>query len=359
MNRKEFGYVFLAAGIFACVLTGCCGKSAKEATAEVKNSYEQTFREASAAQEDVSESYTRLNTKLSLLQEDLNNDPNADYQNQFESIFGAVPKTIDQAIEWVDSSLDYIVDEDWEHFSPIIRKFKDLETVDGSFREKEISFTVKNTADLLEEMPLSAENLGKILAATIEQGAEVSFDDKGFSFNWESQDNMFEVKLEPDPEVWLNFVQRYNECAKQFNAESGAEVISMISLDDSRIREGQDAYLGYPYYELNFFNEMSDDASMEVYLTPRKDRIDRVECTLEVTETVQYRAALDALAMGMRSRCALYALIEGLSVDQAIGISNELNEINEGPATIDHCEISFSIDDDGYLSFLIWNHAET
>lgn len=93
-----------------------------------------------------------------------------------EHIIGFIPNSKDDFIPYVENATNFIVTNN--AFEAIINKFKTLSTIDNFdvSTSGEYNIIIKDTTICAEEMQISEEMLGYILAMITEYGADVSFD---------------------------------------------------------------------------------------------------------------------------------------------------------------------------------------
>lgn len=236
--------ILLAAAITGVVfLSGCTDTSAKDATEAVKSAYTQAIQESEVANEgkslgefiDQAHGYNELYLKLTTLDKNLSEGSDADYSDQYETYFGSKPTSAEEAKQWTDDALGYIVEEDRDLLSPFIRTMKDSTSVsEGNFEDQKASFKVEDTAALLNELHLSADSFGKILAMTDIYASKIDFSETGFDFSWDGTGGEFTLKLVPPADCYVDFVEKFNEGLKIFDPEgagSDSEVRHTTFLD--------------------------------------------------------------------------------------------------------------------------------
>ena len=98
----------------------------------------------------------------------------------------------------VKKLLKYLVPEDEDKLSAIMKKFKSMDSVDGKITETEVNIRVTDMDKFVDEMELKAEYVGGVLAALecydyswVDDNAEkfLQFTDDGFTFTWKAVGN--------------------------------------------------------------------------------------------------------------------------------------------------------------------------
>lgn len=90
--------------------------------------------------------------------------------------------------------LTYVIEEDQDYISALMRKFSTLNSIDGTIDSKSVKIQVSNIDMLLEELGIQPETLGRILAmldiydyswlSDSEDDKFLQFTDTGFTYSW-------------------------------------------------------------------------------------------------------------------------------------------------------------------------------
>ena len=278
MSKKV---VIFVACLMVVIFSGC--GHAKEMTAETKAAFEYVLQQTEKENEGKSlgqmitqgNEYLLLYDTLEDIQDDLENGSAEDCADKFQEVFGMpLSKNVEENEAMVEDALDYILPEGRDYISAIARKIKECQTISSEIEEQKMDFTVEDTEKFLNEMSLSPESFGKVLAMLDTYAPEIEFTETGFSFKW--ADDGRTLKLEEDPEVFEQFVERFNEYMDLSAYDGEADEDETIILDDTRI-----TYAEEPYYNIDFFESRANPADLTVFFNSDKTEITRVEYAVE------------------------------------------------------------------------------
>ena len=115
---------------------------------------------------------------------------------------------------------------------------------EGNFEDQKASFKVEDTAALLNELHLSADSFGKILAMTDIYASKIDFSETGFDFSWDGTGGEFTLKLVPPADCYVDFVEKFNEGLKIFDpkgagsdSESSLRHTTFLDIDEAVVND--------------------------------------------------------------------------------------------------------------------------
>lgn len=162
--------------------------SQKSSIEIVKESYNDALALAKNKNADQDYSYIQLHNEVKELMKQSSFDKEA-----YANIFGEVITEQNANAKCTDL-LTYVVDEDDDSLSALMRKFKQVKSVEGEISETSVNISVRNVQDLLDELSIAPETLGRILAmldiydyswlSSNEDDKFLQFTDTGFTFKW-------------------------------------------------------------------------------------------------------------------------------------------------------------------------------
>lgn len=155
----------------------------------VENAYNDALALAKREGADQNYAYALLRNDLFVLLAELNQD---EYnKTSIQKFFGPVENK-EEAIQLINKTLMYVVDEDDDHLSALMRMFSSSKYVTGTIDAKTVDIMVDNIDLLLEELHIQPDVLGKILAMLdiydytwlSDEDPLLQFTDTGFTYHW-------------------------------------------------------------------------------------------------------------------------------------------------------------------------------
>lgn len=172
-----------------------CGKTEGEALPviqAVEQAYEEALAFARENKKDQNYAYILLHDEMFSLLADASIDKYD--EESVEKIFGEVDSK-DEAIQLLTKTLSYVVSDGDDYLSALMRKFSAAKSVTGTISTTSVDIEVVDVAELLDELHIKPDVLGRILAMLdiydytwLSDSSEplLQFTEHGFAYHWES-----------------------------------------------------------------------------------------------------------------------------------------------------------------------------
>lgn len=173
-----------------------------ETVKAVEAGYQRTIERAIKKGKDPDVAYNTLYNISSELKKAIENGDNEIIDWMSGQLYEEDLST-DEMYSNVKKLLKYLVPENEDKLSAIMRKFKTMDSVEGKITKKEVDIVVTDMDRFVDQMDLKTEYVGGVLAALecydyswVDDDAEkfLQFTDDGFTFKWKAVGN-YELSL--------------------------------------------------------------------------------------------------------------------------------------------------------------------
>lgn len=195
VQGEPLGHTWVEATYEAPKTCSICGKTDGEplpVIQAVEQAYEDALAVAKQNSKDQNYAYILLHDEMFSLLADASIDKYD--EDAVETIFGEVTSQ-DEAIQLLTKTLSYVVSDGDDYLSALMRKFSSVKSVTGTISTTSVDIEVEDVAELLDELHIKPDVLGRILAMLdiydytwLSDSSEplLQFTEHGFTYHWES-----------------------------------------------------------------------------------------------------------------------------------------------------------------------------
>lgn len=195
VDGEALGHTWVEATYEYPRVCNTCGKTEGEplpVIQAVEQAYEDALTLAKQNSKDQNYAYILLHDEMFTLLADASIDKYD--EKAVEKIFGDVTSE-DEAIQLLTKTLSYVVSDGDDYLSALMRKFSTTKSVEGIISTTSVDIAVADVAELLDELHIKPDVLGRVLAmldiydySWLSDSSEplLQFTEYGFTYHWES-----------------------------------------------------------------------------------------------------------------------------------------------------------------------------
>lgn len=220
-----------------------------------------------------------------------------DYEDYAEILLGFTPKTRDDFVPYANNAMTFITEK--KELQNIMKKFESVKCVKGSFNYKfgtlgKYSFRIKNLKDCAEEMQISEEMLGYILAMLDEYAPTIKFDGEECKISYESKEEIKKLSKK-------DFIARYEGKKHDLKKEFGSGEIRFFAFDASVDDSKEGVVTTYRGLHIG-------DTKKDLFSKYGKTKEEQVDWENDVIYNYFLSEGMDGLANLMNMQCSSYVV---------------------------------------------------